>query len=178
MPGCDGVCAKKLSGRRGEQGALRRAGWEVGLPCSRALTVRGMGQKNSNIRKRNAKGHFIKQDKSEEKIANEAAEQETQETKPTESKPPDEDADKNKSPKAKVRAAQMVVIDKVKKIMEGNCASATQGNYKCAEFVLDWSGASDIRTPLSKETKRSLIATLLKQAKMQEKAKKEETDEE
>lgn len=69
----------------------------------------------------------------------------------------------------------MKVIEKVENIIEGNCASATQGNYKCAEFVLDWSGASDLRTPLAKEKKKSLIAGLLKLAqKQQGETKKDE----
>lgn len=141
---------------------MRRAGWEVGLPRSRALTVRGMEKKKAGKREPDTKACFDE--------SNKAAEGQQGAT------PPPPGGTKKKSPRARVKEAQMSVIENVKTIIDGNCESAKGGNYKCAEFVLDWSGASDIRTPLSKATKRSLIATLLKQAKIQETAKKEEDE--
>lgn len=65
-----------------------------------------------------------------------------------------------------MRNAQMNVLDQVDDILTGNCKSASKGNFNCAKFVLDWSGVSDIRTPLAKPLKqKSLADTLLQKLK-------------
>ena len=70
------------------------------------------------------------------------------------------------APRKRVHQAQLNVLEQVDKILTGNCKSATKGNYSCAKFVLDWSGVSDIRTPLAKPLKqKTLASTLLKQLK-------------
>ncbi len=70
------------------------------------------------------------------------------------------------APRKRVHQAQLNVLEEVDKILTGNCKSATKGNYSCAKFVLDWSGVSDIRTPLAKPLKqKTLASTLLKQLK-------------
>jgi hypothetical protein len=76
------------------------------------------------------------------------------------------EADAKLPPRKRVRKAQLSVLNKVEKILNGNCNSATKGNYNCAKFVLDWSGVSDIRTPLAQPLKqKSLASTLLKRLK-------------
>ena len=82
-------------------------------------------------------------------------------------KPPSK---KKMSPRARVKKAQMTVLDKLDDIITSNCSSASKGNYKCAEFVLDWSGATDIRTPLSIRKKKSMVAALLKRAEERKEA--------
>ena len=165
VSGCNGVCAKKRSADAGEQGALRRAGRGGGAPRQPGTNGEGMGQKKSNLPGRDEEGHFLPRA--------------TAGASRTGSKKKKSGPKKKLSPRAKVKKAQLNVIEKVEKILSGNCASATNGNYKCAEFVLDWSGASDLRTPLAKEKKKSLIAGLLKLAqKQQGEAKKEEAAEE
>lgn len=67
------------------------------------------------------------------------------------------------TPRERVRRAQLRVLQKVENILDGNCESAKSGNYSCAKFVLDWSGVSDIRTPLAKPIrKKSVLQALLK----------------
>jgi hypothetical protein len=69
-------------------------------------------------------------------------------------------------PRKRVHQAQLNVLEQVEKILNGNCKSATKGNYNCAKFVLDWSAVSDIRTPLARPLKqKSLAGTLLKKLK-------------
>lgn len=78
----------------------------------------------------------------------------------------EEEADKKLSPRKKVHKAQLGVLKKVDEILTANCDSAAKGNYNCAKFVLDWSGISDIRTPLAKPLKRrGELASMLQQLK-------------
>jgi hypothetical protein len=82
------------------------------------------------------------------------------------SKKEQKEADAKLPPRKRVHKAQLNVLQKIDNILDGNCKSATKGNYNCAKFVLDWSGVSDIRTPLAKPLKqKSLAGTLLKQLK-------------
>ena len=81
---------------------------------------------------------------------------------------------KKLSPRAKVKKAQMSVLGKMNRILAGNCKSASAGNYKCAEFVLDWSGITEIRTPLAKPRKKALVAGLMKEGRK----KSEDADDE
>jgi hypothetical protein len=75
-----------------------------------------------------------------------------------------------------VKRAQIEVLDKVSEILTGNCKSAADGNYNCAKFVLDWSGVSDIRTPLAKAPhKKSVTSMLLK--RLNEVAEQQEKEE-
>ncbi|HEY3927191.1 MAG TPA: hypothetical protein VGL89_02345 [Candidatus Koribacter sp.] len=73
-----------------------------------------------------------------------------------------EEAKKKWSPRKRVLEAQRSVLQQVDKILTGNCVSAKKGNYNCAKFVLDWSGVSEIRTPLAKTVKKNSLATALK----------------
>jgi len=76
------------------------------------------------------------------------------------------------SPRKRVLEAQKSVLQQVDKILNGNCRSAKKGNYNCAKFVLDWSGVSEIRTPLVKTVKKNSLATALKKLRA---ARKTET---
>jgi hypothetical protein len=68
--------------------------------------------------------------------------------------------------RARVRKAQLNVLEQVENILNGNCKSATNGNHGCAKFVLDWSGVSELRTPLAKQKRKSSLAdALLKKLK-------------
>jgi hypothetical protein len=88
------------------------------------------------------------------------------ETKHGDSKKPGSPPKPKLAPRKRVHQAQLNVLEQVDKILTGNCKSATKGNYSCAKFVLDWSGVSDIRTPLAKPLKQKTMAsTLLKQLK-------------
>ena len=70
---------------------------------------------------------------------------------------------KNVPPRKQVLKAQQRVLKRVMSILNGNCNAAVEGNHQCAKFVLDWSGISDIRTPLAKPLKKkSPTAALLK----------------
>jgi hypothetical protein len=70
---------------------------------------------------------------------------------------------KNVPPRKQVLRAQQRVLKRVMSILNGNCNAAVEGNHQCAKFVLDWSGISDIRTPLAKPLKKkSPTAALLK----------------
>ena len=68
------------------------------------------------------------------------------------------EADAKLPPRKRVHKAQLSVLNKVEKILNGNCNSATKGNYNCAKFVLDWSGVSDIRTPLAQPLKQKSLS--------------------
>jgi hypothetical protein len=83
-----------------------------------------------------------------------------------ETNPPAETKPRAVPARSRVRKAQLSVLEKVESILEGNCKSATKGNHGCAKFVLDWSGVSDLRTPLAKpKRKSSLTDALLKRLK-------------
>ena len=78
------------------------------------------------------------------------------------------------SPRERVRRAQLRVLNKIENILDGNCESAKSGNYSCAKFVLDWSGVSDIRSPLAKPVKKkSVLQALLKKFREQDLAEEE-----
>jgi hypothetical protein len=78
----------------------------------------------------------------------------------------DEAAERKLAPRTRVRKAQLSVLEKVESILEGNCESAKKGNHGCAKFVLEWSGVSDLRTPLAKPKRKSSLAdALLKKLK-------------
>lgn len=68
---------------------------------------------------------------------------------------------KKVSPRTRVRNAQLKVLDQVDNILKGNCGSAKKGNYNCAKFVLDWSGISDLRSPLAKPLQQKSVASAL-----------------
>ena len=91
-------------------------------------------------------------------------------------KKPEGEAKKKLTARQRVKNAQMMVLDQLDKIVKGNCKSAASGNYNNARFVLDWSGISEIRTPLAAPKKRkSALAALLK--KLREAPKEEESAE-
>jgi hypothetical protein len=82
--------------------------------------------------------------------------------------------------RARVRKAQLNVLEQVEDILNGNCKSATKGNHGCAKFVLDWSGVSELRTPLAKQKRKgSLTDAFLKKLKQaaEQKPKPEEAPE-
>lgn len=82
------------------------------------------------------------------------------------------------APRKRVHQAQLNVLEQVDKILTGNCKSATKGNHSCAKFVLDWSGVSDIRTPLAKPLKqKTLASTLLKHLKKSAAQKQQPSEE-
>ena len=92
---------------------------------------------------------------------------ETEQVQAGKKKPPEK---KKVSPRKRVHEAQVNVLEQVDKILKGNCTSAKKGNYNCAKFVLDWSGVSDIRTPLAKPVKKNALASALKKLRAASKA--------
>jgi hypothetical protein len=66
------------------------------------------------------------------------------------------------------------VLQNLDEIVGGNCTSAIGGNPNCAKFMLDWSGVSDLRSPLARPAQQgTLTGTLLKKLKnTPEKSKK------
>jgi hypothetical protein len=149
------------AGRSGclNEGALRRAGWETGLPRQPDTGWSERMEKKKPRNTGNGKG------KEQEKENGGMAEAGLGGPKQGDVPPK-----KKLSPRARVKQAQMTVLDKLNEIVEGNCNSAVKGNYKCAEFMLDWSGVTDMRTPLAKAKKKSLIAELVRNAKARKKA--------
>jgi len=79
--------------------------------------------------------------------------------------------------RTRVRNAQLNVLEQVESILDGNCKSATKGNHGCAKFVLDWSGVSDLRTPLAKQKRKSSLADALLKKLKQAAEQKPETSE-
>jgi hypothetical protein len=121
-----------------------------------------MAGKKRAKRMRGKNGKFLKMEQPEPKVAVE---------KPVAGEP-----GKKVSARERVKKAQLVVLDKLTEIVEGNCKSAAGGNYNNAKFVLDWSGISEIRTPLAPAKKRkSVLSALLK--KLREAPKEEESAE-
>ncbi len=132
---------------------MRRVGGTGGKQASqrsRARMVKGMAKEGNRARKPN--GQFIAKDSKQQ-------EQEKQNSNGTEKAKGKKG--KKLSARARVKAAQEKVLLKVDKILTGNCTSATKGNWNCAKFVLDWSGVSDIRTPLAAPLKRKSAMRML-----------------
>lgn len=88
----------------------------------------------------------------------------------------EKDAEKKLPPRKRVREAQLHVLDQVDNILKGNCGSATKGNYGCAKFVLDWSGVSDLRSPLAKPLKKKSVASALLKKLTEAAAKQEKAE--
>lgn len=84
---------------------------------------------------------------------------------------------RGESARTKVRIAQFKVLEKLNDIVDSNLGSAAQGNHNCAKFMLDWSGVSDLRSPLARLSKqRSVARDLLKQLKKTKPSKKKSRD--
>jgi hypothetical protein len=126
-------------------------------------------------KKQENKGGNVEGKKAEEPKQREATE--AAEDSPANPDPAAGPPAKKLSPRARVKQAQMKVLDQMENILTGNCGSAAKGNYKCAEFVLDWSGATEIRTPLSKPRKKSLVSALMRQAEGRHKAGEQDDEE-
>lgn len=104
-----------------------------------------------------SKGHLEKEGKAGDPV---------EESKPLPEELPKEKPGKKVPARKKVHEAQLKVLDQVDQILTGNCKSAIGGNYNCAKFVLDWSGVSDIRTPLARKPgRKSPLAEMLKRLK-------------
>ena len=80
---------------------------------------------------------------------------------------------RKESVRTKVKNAQIKVLDSINEIVGSNCKAAVDGNPSCAKFMLDWSGISDLRSPLAKPIKRKSLADgILKKLKNSSKKSK------